>query len=476
MTENKKTHTARGETKTTIPAKVIGAVLATGIMSFCGVIVETAMNITFPTLMKEFRVGTESVQWMTTLYLLVVASITPLSAALKRRFTSRTLFLWANLLFLAGVLIDGIAGHFWLLLLGRAVQGLGTSIALPLMFNIILDEVPTRRIGTMMGVGTLITAIGPAVGPTFGGLVSTTISWRFIFVFLVPILLASLILGLICIHVRPTSHQAAGLNPLDVLLIILSFCGLIFGISNTSAGILSWQFTGSLLVGFVALTWFIYRATHQDQPVINVCLFADKLFSIHVCAYILYEVCALALSFVLPNYIQLVNGRNSLQAGLIVLPGAAIGAILAPLSGRIYDQLGARIPILSGSLISLIGLIGFALFGRKLSDGLIIVLYICFMLGIGLSFGNIMTNGLRQLTQDEQADGNAIFNTVQQFAAALGSSTAATMVAAGQAAETNRRLGTIYGSWNTFLLLVVLGIAETVLAFMLTSRRRLASR
>ncbi|MEK0306936.1 MFS transporter [Bifidobacterium favimelis] len=445
-------------------------------MSFCGVIVETAMNITFPTLMKEFSVGTDGVQWMTTLYLLVVASITPLSAELKRRFTNRTLFLWANLLFLSGVLIDGLAGHFWLLLLGRAVQGLGTSIALPLMFNIILDEVPARRIGTMMGVGTLITAIGPAVGPTFGGLVSTTIGWRFIFVFLVPVLLTSLILGLACIRATPPSSQDAGLNPLDVLLIILAFSGLIFAISNASAGALPWRFTGSLLVGFAALAWFIRRATHQNQPVIDVRLFKGKSFSLHVCAYILYEVCALALSFVLPNYIQLVNGRNALQAGLIVLPGAAIGAILAPVSGRIYDQLGARLPILSGSLISLIGLVGFALSGRRLPDGLIIIFYICFMLGIGLSFGNIMTNGLRQLTQGEQADGNAIFNTVQQFAAALGSSTAATLVAAGQVAETSRRLGTIDGSCHTFILLVVLGIAESALAFMLTARRRSASQ
>ena len=81
---------------TAIPRKVIGAVVATGIMTFCGVIVETAMNITFPALMSHFGIVTSSVQWMTTLYLLVVSSITPLSAALKRRFRSRTLFLCAN--------------------------------------------------------------------------------------------------------------------------------------------------------------------------------------------------------------------------------------------------------------------------------------------------------------------------------------------------------------------------------------------
>ena len=67
------------EQSTAILRKVIGAVVATGVMSFCGVIVETAMNITFPALMSHFGIGTSSVQWMTTLYLLVVASVTPLS-------------------------------------------------------------------------------------------------------------------------------------------------------------------------------------------------------------------------------------------------------------------------------------------------------------------------------------------------------------------------------------------------------------
>ena len=75
-----------------ISSKVIGAIIATGLMSFCGVIVETAMNITFPTLMVEFGVATNTVQWLTTLYLLVVASMVPLSATLKRRFKTKNLF------------------------------------------------------------------------------------------------------------------------------------------------------------------------------------------------------------------------------------------------------------------------------------------------------------------------------------------------------------------------------------------------
>ena len=95
-----------------ISTKVLCAIFATGILSFCGVAGETAMNITFPVLMKAFSVNTSTVQWVTTIYLLVVACVVPLSAYLKRSFRMKTIFLVANLLSILGVLIDFIAPSF----------------------------------------------------------------------------------------------------------------------------------------------------------------------------------------------------------------------------------------------------------------------------------------------------------------------------------------------------------------------------
>lgn len=85
-----------------ISAKVVAAIVATGLMSFCGVIVETSMNVTFPILMREFSITTNQVQWMTSIYLLLVATIVPLSAILKSSYRTRTLFTVANLLLLVG--------------------------------------------------------------------------------------------------------------------------------------------------------------------------------------------------------------------------------------------------------------------------------------------------------------------------------------------------------------------------------------
>ncbi len=116
-------------------------------MSFCGVIVETAMNVTFPILMRKFSITTNQVQWMTSIYLLLVAIVVPLSTILKSSYQTKTLFTVANLLFIGGIIIDALAPSFVVLLVGRAIQGIGTGIALPLMFNIIMEQVPASLIG-----------------------------------------------------------------------------------------------------------------------------------------------------------------------------------------------------------------------------------------------------------------------------------------------------------------------------------------
>lgn len=454
-----------------IRPRVIGAVVATGLMSFCGVIVETAMNITFPTLMREFHVATNTVQWMTTLYLLVVASLVPLSATLKRRFKTKSLFLCAITLFIVGVGLDAAAPAFWVLLLGRGIQGLGTGIALPLMFNIILDQVPASRIGSMMGIGTLITGIAPAIGPTFGGLVVSALSWRYIFIFLLPLLVFALILGLVCIEQKfPTS--AARIDGVSVGLIVMTFCGLIFGISSLgSQALFSPSVGGALALGLVGLALFIVRSTRSAQPIINLALFNNWRFTGHLLAFAALQITALALSFLLPNTIQLVNGSTALQAGLIVLPGAALGAVMAPLSGRLYDRIGARLPLRLGAAIALIGTAGLFAASQHLSNPVILILYLVFMFGIGLSMGNLMTNGLNQISAPLQSDGNALFNTTQQFAAALGTSTAAALIAASQKGAASIAQGTAVGASHTLLLLSLLGVIALALMIAITHPR-----
>ncbi len=445
------------ETNQRIRPQVIAAVIATGLMSFSGVIVETAMNITFPTLMKEFNVTTSIVQWLTTGYLLTVAIIVPLSSALKTRFRTKSLFITANLLFLTGLILDAVAPIFPVLLLGRIIQGCGTGIALPLMFNIIIDQVPSSKIGMMMGIGTLITAVAPAIGPTFGGVVVASLGWRFVFIILVPLLVISLVTGIKTIEQkRPT--QAIRFDPLSVLLIAATFIGFILGFSNMGATrFMSLSVAGALVVGVIGLMGLIYRSLHITQPIIDLRVLGNVAFAAHVFVFFALQLISLGMSFILPNYMQLVNGATATVAGLVVLPGAALGAVMSPISGRIFDHWGAKKPLLTGSTIVFIGLVLFTSLALNISNGLILTIYVFYMFGIGLIFGNVMTNGLSTLKNEQQADGNAILNTIQQFAGAVGTSIVSTIIGASQLSKNGNQADlTAIGSRHALLVLTIL--------------------
>ena len=445
-----------------ISTKVLSAIFATGILSFCGVAGETAMNITFPILMKEFSVTTSTVQWVTTIYLLVVACVVPLSAYLKRSFKMKSIFLIANLLSVLGVLIDFIAPDFGFVVLGRLVQGLGVGFALPLMFNIILERIPSRKIGLMMGVGTLITAVAPAIGPTVGGLLTTHFGWRSIFLVQFPILLASLIAGLRSIE-QKSEVKRESLDILSLLAIIFLFLGLILGLHGIADHAFSFSVLGWLLIGTLGLGILIRRSIKLDNPIINLSILKNRKLTGHIIAFFSFQLGSLAMSFLLPNYVQLVNHSNTTLAALMILPGALIGAGFAPFSGIILDKMGARKPILIGAILIVLAQLLFSVFGLSLSNTLILVFYMIFMTGLGVAFGNVMTNGQKQLPLDQRADANAIFNTLQQFAGAVGTTLASLIVALSQ---TNHKIdfaqATAQGSQNGFRVLLVLAVLQLI--------------
>lgn len=449
-----------------VPKKVLAAVVATGLMSFSGVIVETAINIAFPTLMQEFKVNTSTVQWMTSSYLLIIAVIVPFSASLKRSFSTRRLFLTAISCFIIGVVLDALAPNFSLLLLGRMIQGIGTGIALPLMFNIIMEQVPKSKVGTMMGIANLITGVAPAIGPTFGGLIISYLNWRWIFYILLPILVGSLLLGLWGIT-QAGQLQAFELDPLSAISLALTFMALIWGFSNLASGkLFSLNVLGSILFGLLSGTIFVKRSLQMEAPLINVRLFKNKSFSALCLAFFGIQMTSLSLGFLLPNYAQLVNGTSALTAGLLVLPAGVLGSIMAPLGGNLYDRYGARIPIMVGISSMVLGVVLFNILIADLENWELLVIYLFYMGGMGLDLANLMANAQALLPQAQSAQGNAILNTIQQFAGSVGTSTASAIVGLSQQQFGNKGAhSTTIGSQHAFyLLLVVMLIVWGLLA------------
>ncbi|EOH92683.1 MFS transporter [Enterococcus villorum] len=438
---------------------LVPAVIATGMMSFAGVLIETAMNVTFPTLIKQFQLTTAQVQWVTTIYLLMISIIVPLSTYLTRNFSLRSLFLLSNLLFLVGIIVDFFSPTYLVLLLGRLLQGAATGIALPLMFHIILTFAPMNRRGAMIGIGTLTTAIAPAIGPSYGGILTSNFTWNHIFLFLIPVLLLSLGIGLFAIPNMPV-QKSGRLDMLSVFSLCLLFSGSLTFLSMLGQP-LSWL---ALLIAGIGAILFYQRSKTAEYPLINLSIFSNKTFRLFLFSFLIYQFLLLGVSFVLPNFIQIVQGNSPFIAGIAMLPGATIGAVLSPFSGKLLDQHGPKKPIFSGLLLALIGWSALVFLIGHVSLPLLITCHFIYMIGIGLSYSNMMTTGMNALSDEYQSDGNAVFNTLQQFSGAVATSLVAVIINLVQShADLSYQAATTLGSKSALGVLLILLIIRFLL-------------
>ena len=437
---------------------LFGAIIAAGILSFSGVLIETAMNVTFPSLIQEFGVTTSGIQWVTTIYLLMISVIVPISSYLNQNFSIRGLFVTANLFFLSGVLINCFSPVFSLLLLGRLLQGVGTGIGLPLMFHIILTKAPIEKRGMMMGIGTMTTAIAPAIGPTYGGLLSILLNWRYIYILLIPLIIFSLVLGLYSIP-NGGSKEKQPFYFRCVFLLMVTFTSLIMALSAGSGAV----FAMFLALGIVSALLFV--RSNRKNTLLQISVLKNRRFSALLFCLLIYQALLLGLSFVLPNYLQISAGFRSSVAGFLMFPGALEAAMLAPLSGRLLDKAGANKPILSGLLMTCAGGVLLMALLHTNSLALLIGSHLVLQTGIGISYSNLMTCSLSALPPRQISDGNAFVNTFQQFISAVSTASVAAVFSFSQK-KYGFIPGTASAAWNVLLIFFLLLVVSTVVAFL----------
>lgn len=441
-------------------ARLVLSVVATGIMSFSGVVVETAMNVTFPTLMREFGVSTSTVQWMTTAYLLVLAIIMPISSYLNKRFRTKRIFQVAMVFYISGILCGANAISFPMLLCGRILEGVGTGIALPLMFNVIQEQAPLDRMGLMMGIGSLVCALAPAVGPSLGGWIAESFGWRWIFWCLLPVLVVAFAIGSFSLRQSHPTRKGK-LDARGWVFLALSFMCLV--LATSEAGSLGWAspvvWVGLALFAAFQVA-FVRHARGCQQPLLHLDVMKRRGYWLSLVSIMLLQFTCLGLSFLLPNYSQLVMGTGSTEAGSILLLGCVVGAVMSPISGKLLDRLGARVPILTGCVSSLLSVVLLAAFSANLHTAAAMGIYVLFALGQGLSVGTMMTNGLSKLPMQLRSDGNAIITTMQQLSGAVGTSVVTTIVNSFQEGSADVAVSTTAGTRVAYVLLVVVMVVE----------------
>jgi DHA2 family lincomycin resistance protein-like MFS transporter len=402
------------------------AVVSIAIVTFIGILSETALNIAYALLMNEFGVSAVVIQWLTTGYLLTLSILLPLSPLFVKHFRTKALFQAAVTIFTFGTLLCAFTLNFEMLFLGRIVQAIGTSISFPLMMNIILEKIPIAKRGKCMGIVGLVTSFAPALGPTFGGFVIEWINWHWIFISMLPILVVSFMMGS---NYIPDIHskERIAVDYLSVLLSTIAFVGIVYGVSiSADLGWSSPAVFGYIMMGGLSLAAFAYRQLRLAKPLIQVRVFSNSMFTIGACIVMISMMSVLAAGFVLPLYIQKSLGYSSIAAALAMLPGAVVNGIMSPVTGKFYDTHGPRLLLSTGFLLLSITLLLFSFVSITFVE--LTIIYTVFMFGASMLAMPAQTNSLNQLPQQYYADGAAIMGTLQQVAGAVGTALASSIL------------------------------------------------
>lgn len=414
-----------------VSTKIKLSILAVGLLTFVGVLIETSMNVTFPELTKQLNVSLGTVQWLTTGYLLLTTIVMSTTAFVLKRFDPKKVFVFAASLCILGTLVCLISTSFPILLAGRLLQAISTGLATPLMFNLIFTEVPSSKLGVYTGFASIIISLAPALGPTYGGVVSDIWSWRAIFVGVIPIILFLAILGWFTISGKSAGTKDIKFDYLGVVGLAIIFTMILFTFDQAGAhGWMSSQFLlwiiGSLII-IAIYRWYNKKSKRQliDFSILKLPVLRLRLF-----AYFSLQFINIGLSFVLPIFAQTVLKASSSQAGLMLLPGSLIGAMVGPYAGYLYDKKGPTLPLVTSGIFITIGSLMFMFYANDLTILSIIIIYTIIRVGFNFGFGTTLSDGSMQVTGAKKSDQNSLFSMMQQYAGSLGTNVLSVVISA----------------------------------------------
>jgi DHA2 family lincomycin resistance protein-like MFS transporter len=459
---------------TTSPYAVLPwLVLAT----FIVILNETIMINAIPRLMVEFDVTARDAQWLSTAFMLTMATVIPVTGWFLQRVTTRTAFTVAMATFMTGTLISALAPVFWLLVSGRVVQAAGTAVMVPLLMTTLMTVVPEHDRGRVMGNVTLAISVAPALGPTISGVVLQWTSWRWLFGLVLPVALVISVLALRrLVNVGVT--KPGTLDWLSVVLAGLGFGGFVYGLSGLGEGAASavppvaLVAAGLLLIGLFALRQLSLQK--RDVPLLDLRTLGHRTFTLSLSLQAVSFLAMLGAMILLPLYLQDVRGLSPLQTGLMVAPGGIAMGLLGPSVGRAFDRFGGRPLVVPGSVGIVAALVVMSRVGETTPYAVILGAHLLLMVSLAATFTPAFTLGLGSLPAHLYSHGSSLLGTAQQVAAAIGTAVAITVLssrAADLAAEGASPGAAFVGGMQTaFTAAAGIALLAVVFAVLLPSR------
>jgi len=318
---------------------------------FFATIDSSIVNISLPTLEKDLHTNFATIQWVVLAYLLTITVLLLGIGRLADMIGKKSLYILGFLVFLAGSFLCGLSSSAELLITFRVLQAIGGAFLMALGPALLAEGFPSEERGRALGINGLAVSLGIILGPTLGGLILANFGWHWIFFVNLPIGAIAIPIAIFSLpknqHNKSEKFDFAG-----ALLILLSLSSLLFGLTfSQDKGFLSLQSLSLFTLFVVFLVLFIRTEQKVEQPVVELHLFKNLIFSVNLITGFLTFVASAGTIFLIPFYLQNVLGYNPELAGMLMAVFPIMLGISGPLSGWLSDRFGFRLLTVLGLIV-----------------------------------------------------------------------------------------------------------------------------
>jgi len=406
--------------KTNIKSKLILFTIMIG--AFMSMFDSGVVNVGLPVMASQFNVDISSVQWVTSIYLLVMSALLPILGTLADNFGRRKIYNLGFFIISIFTLFCGFSINLPMLIVMRILQAIGGAMVMANGMAIITEYFPPTDRGKNLGLVVTTAALGSIAGPPAGGMAIGLWGWRAVFYLTFIVSIAGFAFSYFFIpRKKMVKNERFQFDYIGSMLLILTIISFIYGFSNINK--LGWSnplIYGNIAIFVVSLVVFIRYEARKQHAVMDLGLFKDWIFSSSIIASLLSFITMFSPTVLIPFYYQKVLGFSTGKSGLYMMAFPIAMAVISPFSGALSDKIGAVILTSSGLVVNGIALILLA--NIKVNTPVILILIYLSMMGLSLGFFQSPNNSciMGNVPKNKLGAANGIIQLVKNLGMVIG--------------------------------------------------------
>jgi len=327
--------------------------MVTTLSSFLTPMSLSTVNVALPTIAQEFLMNAITLSWVATAYILTAAALLMPFGRIADIYGRKRVFIWGTYVFTAASFLLGIAWSGGLLIVFRALQGVGSAMLFATAMAMLSSAFPPGERGKALGINVAAVYFGLSCGPLLGGVLTQHMGWRSIFLFNVPLGIVIIVFSLWKLRTEWAESKGEPFDFVGSFIYCAMLVSLMCGFSMLPGT------AGSLLIAaaIAGICIFVAWELRTSKPILDIALFrTNKVFTLSNIAALIHYSATFAVSFLLSLYLQHIKGLSPQATGAVLISQPLVQAAFSPIAGRASDRMEPRIVASTGMFITAIGL------------------------------------------------------------------------------------------------------------------------